>query len=365
MSREQLRFPPVLVLWLVYCLVYPQGLSTADACSRATWIGHDGSVITGRTMDWPYDFNTHFYVIPRAEKNEGLPGGHSWTSKHRVVVAAGAANPGGPINGVFDGMNEHGPGGNMLYLAETDFGVERAGNKPKISWAAWLQYVLSNFRTVAEAVEGMKDEPVYLVPARFGPGDAGHPTVHLSLSDLSGDSAIMEYLSGKLVIHHGRQFQVMTNSPSYDQQLTLNSYWSRQDGNKFLPGSHASEDRFVRASYYLSKLPETSDSRKQVAGIFSVIRNVSVPWGTIDPGHPNLVPTYWRTVLDHTRKIYYFESALSASIVSVDLKQIDFAPGSSVRNVALEGEAGHQLQGNINSQFKPAPHISYLSPVTK
>ena len=362
MNHHKNVLKKIIVLWLVACLACPGGWSTASACSRATWIGRDGSVITGRTMDWPYDFNTHFYVIPRGEKNEGLPGGYSWTSKYGTVVAAGAANPGGSISGVFDGMNEQGLGGNMLYLAETDFGPEPSGAKARISWTAWLQYVLSNFGTVKEAVEGMKAEPVYLVPVSFGPGGAGHPTVHLSLSDPSGDSAIMEYLDGKLVIHHGREYQVMTNSPTYEQQLTLNSYWSRQDGSKFLPGSHASEDRFVRASYYLSKLPETDNARQQVAGVFSVMRNVSVPWGTIDPQHPNLAPTYWRTVLDHTRKVYYFESALSPSIVAIDLKQIDFAPGSGIRSVALEGEAGWQLQGNINRELKPANPISYLAP---
>ena len=323
-------------------------------------------------MDWPYDFDTHFYVIPRGERNEGLPGGYSWTSKYGVVVAAGAANPGGPISGVFDGMNEQGLGGNMLYLAETDFGPESSGDKPRISWTAWLQYVLSNFGTVKEAVEGMKAEPVYLVPVSFGPGGAGHPTVHLSLSDPSGDSAIMEYLDGKLQVFLGATVHKSLPSelPSgtippmgtHRPQLTLNSYWSRQDGSKFLPGSHASEDRFVRASYYLSKLPETDKVRQQVAGVFSVIRNLSVPWGTIDPKHPNLAPTYWRTVLDHTRKVYYFESALSPSIVAIDLKQIDFAPGSGVRSVALESEAGWQLQGNINRELKPAKPISYLAP---
>lgn len=350
---------------LVAASLTMQSFSTIDACSRATWIGKDGSVITGRTMDWPYDFNTHFYVIPRGEQNEGLPGGHRWTSRYGVVVAAGAANPSGPINGVFDGMNEQGLGGNMLYLAETEFSPATDASKPKISWTAWLQYILSNYRTVSEAVAGMKEEPVYLVPVDFGPGGAGHPTVHLSLSDPSGDSAIMEYLHGKLVIHHGRQYQVMTNSPTYDEQLTLNSYWSRQDGSTFLPGSHTSEDRFVRASYYLRKLPATENVRQQVAGVFSVMRNVSVPWGTIDPDHPNLAPTYWRTVLDHTRKVYYFESSLSPSIIWVDLNKIDFNPGSGVRSVALEGEKGFELQGSVNAEFRPTSPIGYLSPAKK
>ena len=48
----------------------------------------------------------------------------------------------------------------------------------------------------------------------------GRPgTVHLAISDPSGVSAILEYVGGKLVIPHGREYQVMTNSPLFDQQL--------------------------------------------------------------------------------------------------------------------------------------------------
>ena len=337
----------------------------AGACSRATWLGKDGTAITGRSMDWPYDFNTHFYVIPRGELNMGLPGGHTWTSKFGTVVLAGAMNPGGPINGAFDGMNEKGLGANMLYLAETNFGSNPPADKPKVSWAAWLQYILSNHGSVAEAVAAMKEEPVYFVPCNFGPGGAAHPSVHLSLTDPTGDSAILEYLEGKVVIHHGKQYQVMTNSPTYERQLTLNDYWSRMDNTRVLPGSHQSEDRFVRASYYVNFMgDEATDARRHVAGVFSIMRNVSVPWGAADPDHPNIAPTYWRSVLDHTRKNYYFESALSPYVVMVDLNKIDFAQGSGVRSLALEGEEGFKLQGEINAAFKPAQPISYLAPET-
>ncbi len=77
---------------------------------------------------------------------------------------------------------------------------------------------------------------------------------------------------------------------------------------------------------------EVTDPRRQVAGVFSIMRNVSVPWGAANPDHPNIAPTYWRSVLDHTRKNYYFESALSPYVVMVDLNKIDFAKGSGVRS---------------------------------
>ena len=135
------------------------------------------------------------------------------------------------------------------------------------------------------------------------------------------------------------------------------------DGAKVLPGSHQSEDRFVRASYYLKRLGDAeTDARKQVAGVMSVMRNVSVPWGAPDPEHPNIAPTYWRTVLDHGRRIYYFESALSPYVVGVDLTKIDFAPGSGVRSVALEGEKAYKLSGDISAELKPSEPIANLAP---
>ncbi|MFM8891071.1 MAG: linear amide C-N hydrolase [Planctomycetia bacterium] len=135
------------------------------------------------------------------------------------------------------------------------------------------------------------------------------------------------------------------------------------DGAKMLPGSHQSEDRFVRASYYLKRLGlDEKDPRKQVAGVMSVMRNVSVPWGAPDPLHPNIAPTSWRTVLDHGRRVYYFECALSPYVVGLDLATIDFGPGSGIRSVSLEGQGAWQRSGDIGDALEPAEPIAYLAP---
>jgi choloylglycine hydrolase len=67
-------------------------------------------------------------------------------------------------------------------------------------------------------------------------------------------------------------------------------------------------------------------------------------------------------VLDHGRRVYYFDSALSPYVVGVDLNTIDFAPGTGIRSVALEGETAYQLSGAIGDQLKPAEPIAYLAP---
>ena len=79
-----------------------------------------------------------------------------------------------------------------------------------------------------------------------------------------------------------------------------------------------------------------------------------------DPEHPNLSPTYWRSVADSTNKIYYFESALSPNIVWVNLNKIDLGPGSGVR--AVKVEENYSVIGNIDDALAPVAPISYLAP---
>jgi penicillin V acylase-like amidase (Ntn superfamily) len=333
------------------------------ACSRITWVGPANQVITGRSMDWPYGFNSHFHVIPRGERLDGAGGVNSlkWTSRYGSVVVSGSTNPGGAIDGVFDGMNERGLAANLLYLAENDFGLATAdARRPRLSFAAWTLYLLSQYGTVAELVKAVAADQIQIVPVPFGPGGKAKATVHMAVSDASGDSAVIEYLKGKPVIHHGRQYQVMTNSPVFSEQLKLNGYWTTRDRTKELPGSIQSPDRFVRASYYVQQLPPTPDRRQALAGVMSVMRNVSVPWGTPDPEHPNISPTWWRTLIDQNDQVYYFDSALSPQMVWVNLKQIDFMPGSSIRAIKIEGN--ENLQGNVTSQLKGAPSIRFLAP---
>jgi penicillin V acylase-like amidase (Ntn superfamily) len=335
----------------------------AQACSRVTWLGPDQQVITGRSMDWPYGFNSHFYVVPRGTVIDGAGGANSlrFTSRHGTVVLSGSTEPGGRVDGVFDGMNEKGLVANLLYLAENDFGLSKADpRRPRLSFAGWTLYLLSQYGSVQELVRAVAEDRIQIVPVPFGPGGKAKATVHMAVSDASGDSAVIEYLNGKPVIHHGRQHQVMTNSPVYSEQLKLNAFWSGKDRNQELPGSIQSPDRFVRGSYFLQQLPPTRDPRQALAGVMSVMRNISVPWGTPDPEHPNISPTWWRTLLDQKNKVYYFDSALSPQMVWVNLNQIDFRPGSGIRAIAIESNL--DLQGNLTRQLKPAEAIRFLAP---
>jgi len=324
----------------------------AEACTRVVYETGTGGYITARGMDWNSpDAPTALWVYPRGMKQDGGTGENTltWTSKYGSVFASFY-----PANS--DGMNEAGLVGNLLYLAETDFGDAEATGKPTISIGAWNQYFLDNFATVEEAVAAMQDPPFAIIAPTLPNGRAA--AAHLSLSDASGDSAIFEYIDGELQIHHSRDYNVMTNSPPFDEQLALISYWRHIGGDKFLPGTIEAADRFVRTNYMVRSTPKFEDDATALAAAFSIIRTAGVPIGMQDPDRPNIAMTLWRTVADQANRTYYFESVLNPSVMWVDLKNIDFAEGSGTRTIPVDGDT--RLAGEVSAEFKPAKPIEWF-----
>ncbi|MBN9454843.1 MAG: linear amide C-N hydrolase [Bosea sp.] len=329
--------------------------TAAEACTRLVYLGASGRVVTARSMDWKSDVATNLWILPRGVERTGEAGPNSirWTAKYGSVIASGY-----DIS-TTDGVNEAGLSANLLWLVESEYPKFDAGSKPGLTIAAWAQYVLDNFGTVAEAVEALRREPFTIITDAV-PGETRLATLHLSMSDATGDSAIVEYIGGKQVIHHDRRYQVMTNSPTFDKQLALASYWEQIGGTVMLPGTNRAADRFVRASFYANAIPKFEDPNRAVASVFSVIRNVSVPFGLNTPDQPNISSTRWRTVVDHARKLYFFESALTPNTFWVDLKKIDFATTAGTRKLDLGPDQDHVYAGDATDRFAAAKPFAFL-----
>jgi choloylglycine hydrolase len=331
--------------------------TAAQACTRLVYFGAQGRVVTARSMDWKSDVATNLWIMPRGVARSGETGPNSirWTSKYGSVIASGY-----DIS-TTDGVNEAGLSANLLWLVESEYPKFEAGSKPGLTIAAWAQYVLDNFGTVAEAVEALRQEPFTIVSDAV-PGEARLATLHLSMSDSTGDSAIVEYIGGRQVIHHDRSYQVMTNSPVFDRQLALAEYWKQIGGTVMLPGTNRASDRFVRASFYVDAVPKFDDPNRALASVFSVIRNVSVPFGLNTPEEPNISSTRWRSVVDHARKLYFFESALTPNTFWVDLKKIDFSPTGGTRKLDLGPDQARVFAGDATDRFVAVEPFAFLGP---
>ncbi|MBL3689530.1 linear amide C-N hydrolase [Leucobacter chromiireducens] len=317
-------------------------------CTRFLWssLGTPGSgnVLVGRSMDWFEDTRTVLAVRPRGVEREsapGDPGSFSWRSEYGSVVCLmyGAI--------AVDGLNEVGLQVSGLYLAESDYG-ERDAARPGLALAQAIQCLLDRFATTAAAVAWLQESNVQIIPLDIG-GKPG--TGHIALGDPSGDSAIIEFIAGEMVVHHGTEFTVMANSPVYSEQLELEQRYAGLGGELPLPGGTDSPDRFARAAFYSARLPETESARAAAAYAFSVIRNASAPFGTADPVRPNVSTTRWRTVADLSDRRFFYESTSNPNVVWVELTQLDFTAEAELR---FDPEASTSFSGKVNEAFQGA-----------
>ena len=324
-----------------------------QACTRIVYLGKGGRVLTARSMDWKEDMLSNLWILPRGVERDGAAGPNrvKWKAKYGSLIATAYDIA------TVDGLNEKGLKANLLWLVESEYPALHP-TKPTLAVSLWAQYLLDQFDSVAAAVEQLRSEPFLLVSDVL-PGTTRMTTVHLSLSDASGDSAIVEYIRGKQVIHHSRDYQVMTNSPEFSEQLALHTYWKSIGGTVMLPGTNRAADRFARAMFYINAIPQVDDLRTATAGVFSVIRNCSVPFGINTENEPNISSTRWRVVADHKDMLYYFESAVSPNIFWVDLKKVDFSAEAGTRKLELGKDSGRPLAGEVSAQFLPAQPFEF------
>lgn len=325
-------------------------------CTRVIWPDAADTVLVGRNMDFHKDLMTNLWKQPRGvTRDDGVTGALTWTSKFGSVIATAF-----DIISV-DGLNEAGLAGHVLWLAESTYGTPD-DSRTQLSQAIWLQYFLDNFATVAEAVAWIAETNVQVVQLD-DPTGGDPPAIHLALDDASGDSAIIEYIDGTPRVYHSKDYRVMTNSPTFDQQLKLVESFSGLGGSEPLPGSTQASDRFARASYYAGRLPEPAGQVEAVASMFSVIRNAAQPFRIPDPGKPDASQTIWQVVMDLTNRRYVYESTTRPNIVWVDLADLDFSEGSPQLKLDLIGELAVQggIAGNVADQFQDKGPMTFLS----
>lgn len=312
------------------------------ACSRVFVNDRKIAKVVARSMDLPLSFpeRPKFFVFPagmaRSSDRSVLPGikakieGISdnflrWTSRFgstAIVSFDGAAT---------DGLNEKGLAAHMLVLAASEHEPKDA--RAELPDSHWAQYVLDNFATVKEVVDAHTAGKFRIVAA-YAPelGYVKPLGIHLAVEDSSGDSAIFEYIKGKLVIHHGPEYRVMTNDPPLDEMLQRMKKYKAFGGSDELPGDIEPEDRFARLAEYYKYLPDPKNYTEAVAGAMSLLRIAQVPFR--DParveasgqGFWGAVQTNWVSAADVTNSIYYVNSATVPSLFWIELEKVDLSP---------------------------------------
>ena len=323
---------------------------SAEACTRILWNDNKLAVLAGRSMDFPVSTEPVITVLPRGVAHDGgmFAGARidsenpaRWTSKYGSIVTSvyGA--------GTADGVNEKGVAMHLLYFIPADFGP-RDPKKAGVQAALWGQYVLDNAASVDGAIALLDGIQPIMVDH-----EGIKATVHLAMEDATGDSAIIEYIpGGQKTVYHSRDYRIMTNDPSYDQQLANRATYNFDNATRQtpIPGNTDAKDRFIRADYYRQWLPEPKNTREAIAAILAIARNVSVPFGAPNRAPGSLYNTEYRTAIDLTNRSYYFEFTTAPNVIWTDLSKFDLTAGNPV---LLLDPNDISLTGDVTKNFKP------------
>lgn len=318
----------------------------ADACSRILYVGDSALRIVGRSLDWKTPIPTNLYVYPRGMAKVGntLPGSVKWTSKYGSVYAVGYDG------GVTEGMNEKGLVINGLFCKGTVYSNEETANRPPMSMAMFVAWLLDMNSTTAEVVDVLRKHDFNISGATFDGGTVS--ALHWGITDAEGHSAILEFDHGNVKIYEGEDIPAMTNDPQWPDMQAINNYWLKVGGANMLPGTVKSPDRFVRGYYFDNHVAKTADAALGVSICRSILMNVSVPYLYEVETEPNVSSTQWRSFANLRDRRYYFDLVTNMGMVYIDLTKCNLSKGAPV--MKLDTSKIGDLVGDVTGKLVPS-----------
>jgi choloylglycine hydrolase len=233
----------------------------------------------------------------------------SWTARYGSVTFNQFGRD-DPVSGV----NEKGLMVSQMWGDGTRY--PPADHRPIIGPLRWIQYHLDKHASVAEVVANA--EAVRLT-SQF--------PVHYLFADASGDTAVIEFLNGKLVVYHGETLPVraLANSTYTDSIAAFEA--AKRTGE--IPTSQSSLDRFVRGAMLVS------GDGDPIARGFAALAAVA----STGPASPRVMTTRWSIVYDLAASEVYFKTDINEAIRRFKVTSFDFSCGTPMKmlNVTAAG----------------------------
>lgn len=324
--------------------VMAANVRTSSACTGITLKSADGCTVVARSVEWAASDNHGRYVV--------VPRGHEWLS---MVPGGGTGRSFAGRYGyvglaveqdefVVEGLNEKGLSAGLFYFP--DYGryedYDPALRDSNISDFQLVSYILGRCATVADVKEEIGKVHIH----GFDPRSS---TVHWRFADPSGAQVVLEVIDGKCIFYDNT-VGVLTNSPSFDWQLTnLNNYVNLLPGrageNRLgnmdlrsfgggsgflgLPGDVTPPSRFVKAAFYQNTAPVRANPDEASLEAFRILSAFNIPVGIQFPKGEDVadIPsaTQITSVSDMSGLKLYYRTMWNSEIRCFELGKLNFA----------------------------------------
>lgn len=299
-------------------------VGSAGACTTFCMDTSEGPIF-GANLDFFAPADGLIFINRRGIAKQGFsasPSGATaeWVSTYGSVTFSLAGR-----EFAFGGMNEAGLVIGMMELRAGEF--PKADERPPLTVGTWAQYVLDTCSSLEDVVH---------LDARVRIEDEA-PANHFLVADANGNTAAIEWLDGRLVVHVGDSLPVKAMSNMrYDRALTAFErggprwWWSN-------PGQSA--ERFAGAA-----------ARN---GGYDASRETAVNYAFVTLTQVVAAPhTKWNIVYDIAKREVWFRSAESPNIKHLSLHAFDMSCDAPL----LMLDVNAPLTGNVEQSFIPFDH---------
>jgi choloylglycine hydrolase len=320
------------------------------ACTAINLTAKDGTVIAGRTMEWEFEMKWELMSVPKgtditlsAPSALNLPE-TKISSKYAFVGVAPGVLEGTPA--FLEGQNEAGLGMSGNFLPHfTEFQTVTPQDKHPISIINFGGFTLGMFSTVKELRTELPKYKVWLDPNDVK-GLPTMPLLHFVFTDRSGESIVVEFVKGQMLIHDNKA-DVLTNAPTYEWHLlNLRNYLSLSDEGRSsimvnganvtelgqggglvgLPADYTPPSRFVRAAYLNHFATKTNGSSDATQLMAHLLNNVDIPLGVAKSkmGEKTVSDyTQWVAIKDLTHnQLRIADYANRTNYIQIDLNRV-------------------------------------------
>lgn len=329
----------------------------AMACTDFMVKGTDGTVVTGRSMEFEIDLKADVVIHTRGEKiqsqaPDGKPG-LSWVSKYGFA----AINSFG-MDTACDGMNEQGLTASTLWLSQAKYQQVPEGQEAKaVLINDLLFWILGNFTSTQEVKQAIDGIFVWAQPLEALGGKI--PPLHITIHDKTGQSLLIEYVDGQKHIYDN-PIGVTTNSPTFDWHLSnLKNYVKLSPENAQpvningveitpagygsgwfgMPGDWTPPSRMVRTVALVASALKTEGERQTVNLCNHILAAIDIPLGAIRDTSGETTSygrTQWVVIKDLTHKKLYFRTYNNMTLRLVDLNELDLSGNTKLDELKME-----------------------------
>ncbi len=336
---------------IVLCALVVAATFSADisgACSVFRVIAKDGTIISGRTMEFGFDMQYSLMLVPRGKEfTSPAPDGGTglnWKARYGYV----ANNVLGIEQVITDGLNEEGLAYSGLWY-ETDTKWQQIGpgeKKTALAHVMFGSWVLGNFATVEELKKGIGKVKVF---GLYIPQMKMAMPLHAAIQDAKGGSVVVEYENGEARVYDN-PIGVMTNAPNFPYMVTnLRNYIgmspTKLEAKEFggvkldptghgsvmwwLPGDITPPSRFVRLAV-MTRFAEQQDNGEKALNLAQhIVSAIHIMKGmVVDRAADGKIiaseTTQWSSYRDLTNRVFYFRTYDNFNMRKIDLKKLDF-----------------------------------------